>query len=172
MAVVVQPRTSGAWRLLLTLTLAFSAAACARSSPPTEPDEALPRHAELVEEEVLRSVTGEPRETNASTERVAIVACASALDPLEPEVIRGFRLDVSTALEVETPQVIKVKALVAVHTVGPPEQMRAMLQGTGTVQRGTDRQADLELASKGAVRAALRRLESIVRRFSVDPATP
>jgi len=133
-----------------------------------EPEPDLPRHAQLVETEVLRSVTGEPHEASASTERAAVVECARSLDPLEAAVIRGFRLDVSTTLEVETPEIIKVKALVAVHTVGPPEQMRAMLQGTGTVQRGTNRDADLELASKGAVRAAMRRLESIVRRFSVE----
>jgi len=154
-------------RSFLLSACAATLLGCASATPVDPPEADLPRHAGLVEAEVLRSVTGEPHEAHANTERVAVVECARSLDPLEAEVIRGFRLDVSTTLETETPSVIKVKALVAVHTVGPPEQMRAMLQGTGTVQRGTNREADLELASKGAVRAAMRRLESIVRRFSV-----
>lgn len=153
--------------LSLLLLVGLTLASCSKPSEVVEPSEELPRHAELVEAEVLRSVSGEPHEAIASTEHVAVVECARSLDPLEADVIRGFRLDVSTTLETETPSVIKVKALVAVHTVGPPEQMRAMLQGSGTVQRGTNREADLELASKGAVRAAMRRLEPIVRRFAV-----
>lgn len=157
-------------RSLLLSACVASLLGCATATPVDRPETELPRHAELVEAEVLRSVTGEPDEAHANTERVAVVECARSLDPLEADVIRGFRLDVSTTLETETASTIRVKALVAVHTVGPPEQMRAMLQGTGTVQRGTDREADLELASKGAVRAAMRRLEQIVRRFSVHRA--
>jgi hypothetical protein len=138
---------------------------CASAPAVEEPAAELPRHTELVEAKVLRSVSGEPAEAMDECERVAVVEIASNLDPLEAEVVQGFRLDVSTTLETDTPSTLRVKALVAVHTVGPPEQMRAMLQGTGTVQRGTDRAADLRLATAGAVRAALRRLLPVCRRF-------
>ncbi len=146
------------------LALAALVAGCAKPSveaPATE----RPRHAELIESQVLRSVAGEPEAALDEAEQVTIVEAARNLDPLDAATVQGFRLDVSTTLVTETPETIRVKALVAVHTVGPPEQMRAMLQGTGTVRRGTDRAADLRLATTGAVRAALRRLLQICRRF-------
>jgi len=144
---------------------------CPSGSAVEAPSAELPRHAALVEAEVLRDVAGEPTEARAAVAEMAVVEVAETLDPLEAATVGAFRLDVSTTLEVDTPSTIRVKALVAVHTVGPPEQMRAMLQGTGTVARGTDREADLRLAATGAVRAALRRLLPICRRFAPASAS-
>jgi len=156
---------SPAFRRLSCLLVLLVPFGCAK--PPEEtPTAELPRHAELVETEVLRSVSGEPQAAHDECQQTAVVTAAEQLEPLDAETVAGFRLDVSTTVEVDTPETIRVKALVAVHTVGPPEQMRAMLQGTGTVQRGTDRAADLRLATTGAVRAAMRRLLQICRRFS------
>ncbi|MAQ18863.1 MAG: hypothetical protein CMN30_29205 [Sandaracinus sp.] len=146
----------------LLASLVF-AAACASAPPPRPPAEAGPRHAALVEAEVIRGVAGEPDGALDHAREVAIDHTARNLDSLTPDEVRGYRLDVTLDLVTDNSTQLRVKALVAVNTVGPPEQMRAMLQGTGTVQRGTDRQADLELAAEGAVRAALRRLLDVTQ---------
>jgi len=140
--------------------------ACAAAPPPVERAEEAPRYSELVATRVLRDCSGEPEAAIDHAREVAVYEAATNLDALRATEVEGFRLDVSLTLVSESPGQIQVRALVAVHTVGPPEQMRAMLQGTGTVQRGTDRDADLRLAAEGAVRAALRRLPQIAERFS------
>lgn len=160
---MARPRSHGLFALLALVALLV---ACASERPVAEPRADLPRHTELVQSTVLRDVAGEPRVALDHAEEVAIVAIAEALDSLEAEVVAGFRLDVSTTLVIDAPDRFQVKALVAVHTLGPPEQMRAMLQGRGTVQRGTNCDNDLRLATRGAVRAAMRRLLEICRRFS------
>ena len=152
-------------RLGLLALLALGPA-CAAPRPAPAPTSDRPRHTELVRQTVLRDVAGQPDAALGHARETALLEIAQNLDPLEAEVVAGFRLDVSTTVVVDAPDRVQVKALVAVHTVGPPEQMRAMLQGTGTVVRGSDEEADLRLASEGAVRAALRRLLSICRRFS------
>jgi hypothetical protein len=156
------------WALLALL---FANGACGGSTPPAREHASAstaprPHHADLVDSVVIRSVTG--RAEGASDEVLSYARdetvrdVANELDALPEDEVRQIRLDVSLAEVTVQPATIRVRALISLSTVGPPERMHAVLQGGGTVQRGSTERADLELATRGAIRGALRRFAQVL----------
>lgn len=160
-------RCGVAWSVVLGLFL--HSAGCGGASTSTREGSVAaprPRHADLVERVVLRDVAG--RASGASDEVLShardetVLVVSTELDALAEEEVAKLRLDVSLAEVTVTPATIRVRALVSVSTAGPPERMHAVLQGGGTVQRGSTERADLELATRGAVRGAFRRFQQVL----------
>ncbi|MFK7984916.1 MAG: hypothetical protein AB8I08_02720 [Sandaracinaceae bacterium] len=133
---------------------------CGASAPPPTAVEARPRHAAQVDRVVLRNLTVEqgelPDAQRSEIRRAAVDAVAEAMDALTPDEVDGVRVDVQIAELDAQVNSVRARALLTVHSVGPPERTRAILQGAATAPGGTDQ--DAARAASGAIVSAARGL--------------
>lgn len=154
-----QRRGSRATRAQSVAALSLLIAGC--GAAPHGTDAPAPhRHSERVDAVVIRTLTTErgvelDADALAAVRVGAVRGIAEALDALSADEVESLRLDINLAELGPRGNGTRASCLITVSTVGPPERMRAILQGAATVH-ATDRPRIA--ASEGAVRAALRRL--------------